>query len=89
MSAKGLVAITFRVAGHEGVTVEARAFNEAGDPIAWRVRECGEVLTKDGEWLYEPLPSSRDDAFVDRTRWPTARTAAAAFFDYMKVAGDV
>lgn len=33
------------------------------------VVEAGWVLNKDGEWEYEPLPSSRDDAFMERCRF--------------------
>jgi hypothetical protein len=29
----------------------------------------GWVLGKDGEWHYEPLPSSRTDEFIKLTRW--------------------
>lgn len=44
--------------------------------IAWRgpgdrwavARRCF-VLNRDGEWEYEPIPSSRDDAFKARTRF--------------------
>jgi len=36
------------------------------------------VLNKDGEWEYEPQPSSRDDAFIARTRWATFDEALAA-----------
>jgi hypothetical protein len=46
----------------------------------WAVTHRGFTLNTDGEWEYEPQPSSRDDDFLARTRWRTvwdARSAAA------------
>ena len=36
------------------------------------------VLNKDGEWEYEPQPSSRDDEFFARCRWESFDEALAA-----------
>lgn len=58
--------------------VVATKFGDDGTPIAWAVRESGSVLNKNGQWEHEPLPSSRCDAFLERTRWPTALEAAEA-----------
>jgi hypothetical protein len=44
----------------------------------WRVTKRGDCLNKDGEWEYEPLPSSRDDAFLERCRFDSAETAITA-----------
>lgn len=46
-------------------------------PTKWAIREGGSVLAKDGEWESEPNPSSRDDEFLERTRWDSAEEAAA------------
>jgi len=35
----------------------------------WVISLRGEVLNKQGEWEYEPLPSNRDDEFIERTRF--------------------
>lgn len=44
-------------------------------PNAWAIICHGNVLNHDGEWEYEPFPSSRDEEFVARCRWPSAREA--------------
>lgn len=44
----------------------------------WAVRRFGTVLNKSGEWEYEPLPSSRDDAFLDRCRFESGSQAIDA-----------
>ena len=35
----------------------------------WAVCRAGCVLTKNNKWVYEPLPSSRTDAFKSKTRF--------------------
>jgi len=35
----------------------------------WAVVDGPFVLTKDGDWEYEPNPSSRDDEFYERCRF--------------------
>jgi len=42
------------------------------------VRRIGDCLSKDGQWEYEPTPSSRDDAFYARCRFDTFEDAVAA-----------
>ena len=37
---------------------------------AWAVVDGASCLNRDGEWEYEPLPSSRTQAFFDRCRYP-------------------
>lgn len=44
----------------------------------WAVCRLGDVLNRDGEWEWEPLPSSRDDAFFARCRFDSAADAIAA-----------
>ena len=50
----------------------------------WAIRGASTCLNKDGEWEWEPMPSNRDDAFMERTRFtldeafPLARKALAA-----------
>lgn len=35
----------------------------------WCVFKLGDVLNADGEWEYEPQASSRDEEFLERTRF--------------------
>lgn len=35
----------------------------------WAVRQLGRCLNDEEEWEWEPIPSSRDDEFLARTRW--------------------
>lgn len=44
----------------------------------WKVTRGPCVLAKDGEWEYEPQPSSRDDEFYARCRYDTYDDAANA-----------
>lgn len=45
------------------ITVERR------DAVRWAVCRHGAVYNKDGQWEYEPLPSSRGEDFKSRTRY--------------------
>jgi hypothetical protein len=62
--------------GESQITIQ-RAQQKRG-PALWKVTQGGNCLTKDGHWEYEPLPSSRDDAFLARCRFETADAAIAA-----------
>lgn len=42
---------------------------EASGNGRWAVRNGGRCLNKDGEWEYEPLPSSRSAEWLDTVRW--------------------
>lgn len=44
----------------------------------WAVRKSGWCLNRDGEWEYEPIPSSRDDEFFARCRWTLDEALPAA-----------
>jgi len=46
--------------------------------VRWAVRQDSAVLNTDGQWEHEPLPSSRDEAFLRRCRFPTVQAAARA-----------
>lgn len=81
-----IVATTFLVnpgaESHEWITVELTCFagegphRPAGD--TWAVRQRGYCLDVDGDWVYEPIPSSRDEGFLARTRWPRDEAIARA-----------
>jgi hypothetical protein len=47
------------------------------DVVMWAIVSGAAVLNHDNEWEREPLPSSRSDEFIARTRWPSAREAIA------------
>lgn len=56
----------------------------------WAVCWMGDVLTRDGEWEWEPQPSSRDDAFYARCRFTTeeeAKDRALAIVDTVSING--
>ena len=40
------------------------------------------VMTTSGEWEYEPMPSSRDDDFLKRARFPTYEAALQTYRDH-------
>jgi hypothetical protein len=54
------------------LTVESRG------PSQWAVCHPGEVLNADGEWEWEPQPSSRTDEFIARTRFTFAEAVKRA-----------
>ncbi|KWU24783.1 hypothetical protein [Burkholderia cenocepacia] len=50
-----------------------------GHPDRWAVRKFGSALSVDGSFEYEPMPSSRDDAFYARCRFDTVANALEAW----------
>ncbi len=57
--------------------VVARSYGSDGQPTSWVIHELGSVLSKDdNDWECEPQPSSRDAAFIARTRFDSAEEAA-------------
>lgn len=63
------------------VEVQATMFEE-GRPTQWAIREGGCVLTKKREWEMEPMPSSRTDKFLKRSRWNTWEEAVAFAMEF-------
>lgn len=57
----------------QGVAIEAT--EQADGTKKWAVRSRGEVLGRSGEWEWEPMPSSRDAAFLERCRYATPQEA--------------
>lgn len=48
--------------------------------VLWAVRRAGtSCLAADGQWEFEPLPSSRDDDFIQRTRFMSPEAALEAW----------
>jgi len=63
---------------HDGVYVEWRGRYYGKGPILWAVTWRGRVLSRDGEWEFEPIPSSRDEQFIARCRFGSLDDAIAA-----------
>ena len=51
-----------------------------GEPKKYAVRIYGNCLSKDNEWEYEPLPSSRDSNFLENCRWDSYEQAEKALY---------
>jgi hypothetical protein len=43
--------------------------SRTGDKPSYAVRFHGNCLSRDGEWEWEPQPSSRDQEFLESHRW--------------------
>lgn len=44
----------------------------------WKVERQGRVLSDEGNWVFEPLPSSRDTDFLLHHRFPLKQAEALA-----------
>lgn len=82
------VATQYTVVDDRDVRIEARQFDTKGEVSSWVVKNCDEVLNKDGEWEYEPMPSSRTDDFLERTRFSNLEDARRAYEKYRKEQND-
>ena len=51
---------------------------EAVGPGRWAVRNMRRCLNKQGEWEYEPQPSSRTEEWLSTVRWDDVDEAIAA-----------
>ena len=63
--------------------LEIRESLQSGGIIKWRITRYGTadypyVLNKSGVWEWEPQPSSRTDAFLERCRFDTLEEATKA-----------
>ena len=48
-------------------------------PDRWAVVDKGCALDKDGDWVQEPIPSSRTDEYLETTRFTTHEEAVMAW----------
>jgi len=48
----------------------------------WAISQGGRCLMKDGEWDWEPSPSERDDAFLEKARFASAQEATAFYLKW-------
>jgi hypothetical protein len=61
-----------------GGEVRIDACRQRDGKTMWAVRNGFGCLNADGEFEYEPMPSSRDDEFLARCRFPSAQDALHA-----------
>lgn len=78
--ADGVVVAAYAMPTPAGAIDEVRIerARQMRGPDLWAVRYRGDVLNKDGEWEWEPMPSGRDEAFLARARFDNAEEAIAA-----------
>ncbi len=58
--------------------VRVEAARQIDGSTLWAVRLRGYCLSRSGEWAFEPIPSSRDAAFLAEHRWPDRDEAIEA-----------
>ena len=59
----------FSTADQEEFSVEHRATAENLDADRWAILLGRECYTRNGEWIWEPQPSSRTEEFYQATRY--------------------
>lgn len=79
-----LIAIRYEfISDFEHYEVAAVTFDRMRSPFyegeRWAVRRLSSCLSKDGEWEFEPIPSSRDKEFYARFRFNSLEEALAVF----------
>ena len=82
--------VAFRIYGPQPpnqIRIEERL--QADKTSLWVITDgFGMNLLKDGTgWIFEPVPSSRDDAFIQMTRWATWQEAMQFFEEWSKEHG--
>lgn len=68
--------------GMSGVTVEQCI--QRDDSELWAVRNGSNCLDKDGDFVHEPIPSSRDEEFTRMHRWDSFDAAMDAAREAIK-----
>lgn len=53
--------------------------SQCNGTFKWAIRRSGSCMNNEGEWEFEPMPSSRDDEFMARCRYESAESAYAAW----------
>jgi hypothetical protein len=67
--------------GIEPVCID-RVRNRTG--VVYAIRQSGACMDAEGNWEYEPIPSSRTDDWLDRFRFGTWEEAAKAIHKHVK-----
>lgn len=71
------VAWTWNHSDHSHVdSIKIETAKQMDGSIKFAVRQSGACLSLEGEWEYEPIPSSRDDEFLKRCRFDSWQQAA-------------
>ena len=75
----GLIISEYQVSGYEDDPVGAPRIVRHTSPfyegVRWAVNWRGRCLANNGIWEFEPIPSSRTDAFYARCRLPSVEVA--------------
>lgn len=61
------------------IEVEAQRRRQRDGSSLWAVKRLSACLNTDGQWEIEPIPSSRDDAFIARCRYRSLDEAVSAY----------
>ena len=71
------VAWTWNYSDHSHLdSIKIETAKQMDGSIKYAVRHMGACLTVEGKWEFEPIPSSRDDAFFKRCRFDSWQQAA-------------
>lgn len=73
----GIVVSAYRI-GNGASCIRIELAQQMFGPDLWAVRKTGNCLNSIGEWEWEPMPSSRDDEFLARCRFPSRDAAIDA-----------
>ena len=57
--------------------VVLRRMPQRDGPDKWAILDHAACLDRDGDWVIQPQPSSRDEAFIRRCRFDSAEEALA------------
>jgi len=80
--AKHLFPKATRFSVNKSINIESRGEN------VWAICSIfGQCLNKQMEWEYEPLPSSRTEDFIDRTRFYSLKTTYLFFEEFARQRG--
>ena len=90
MTMNGLKVLSIELAADErGVPyVTLERVSRRDGPERWAIRRGGCALGRDLEFDYEPLPSSRNDAYFAKYRYATQAEALQVWLDHIPQAGD-
>jgi hypothetical protein len=69
-----------------GGDVQIEAAKQRDGSTLWAVRCGSSCLNKQGQWEYEPMPSSRDNQFFERCRYSSPYLALDALIEKRKQA---
>lgn len=73
--------------GNADPEIRIQRARQVDGPDRWKVTKGRDCLSKRGDWVYEPLPSSRTDTFLKRCRFDDASEAIAAAVKAHKKSG--